>query len=671
MRKKSITILFCLLLLSAFVLFADASQTGINTLSACWTTDATQLCVHWSQVEEQFYLFIPGDIEPADIRLQIDASDDVFYNNIRLTEETTLAELPFGEAFEITCADNTYSLTCLQGSSIPSLHITTESGSMDAVHADKSHKEPAEIVILSGGTVELTKDLDYIKGRGNATWALDKKPYNIKFNKKTDLFGMGKAKKWSLLANHLDKSLLRNRVALDLAESMGISYTSKNCFIDLYVNNEYYGNYLLCESVEVGETRVDIFDLEGATEDANEGIDLDELPLGGNHTKSYTTLTSASQKWVSIPNNPEDISGGYLLETEILFRYIDEVSGFVTSHRQGVVLKSPEYASEAQVKYISSLYQDFEDAVYSETGYNTKGKHYSEYIDMDSFVKMYVFQEFVKNFDAGITSFYLYKDAGDDKFYAAPVWDFDNALGKSNSRYGLQLSAADEWWANCIYYDWAPQQYVPTILNLLYRHDDFYALAAAEWNENLSQILSAEKMQYFADESARIRNSAMMNAVYWDLFEKETPAQTADAFSNYCKNNLFSFMTNRKAFMDKGFSATAVRVFYDANGGTGAVFNAKALQLGDVLTLPSEGITNGDLYFAGWNTRSDGSGNVYPPGTKVTLRQNAVTLYAQWVENEEDIYTQIENKNLLFIAKRVIEQFIEECKEILQFFKYI
>ncbi len=628
------------LLLGSIPIGAYAQTGEIENLAAVFTVDDNTQKVNWWQTEEEYFLFLPADTPYDTAVLELTATAGVTMGETEIKDGDLLSVFPVGEKVSLACGSQTYSLTVLQSANIPSLHITTESGSMDAVHADKSHKEPATVAIFSDGALVMEKELDYIKGRGNATWQLDKKPYNIKFDKKTDLFGMGKAKKWSLLANYLDKSLIRNSIAFDLADELGLQYTSQSCFVDLYVDNVYYGNYLLCESVEVGETRVDIFDLEGATEDANEGLELDELPLGGNHTVYYPGLTEASQKWVEIPNDPEDISGGYLLEFEILFRYIDEVSGFVTSHQQGVVLKSPEYASEAQVKYIAALYQDFEDAVYSPSGYNAKGKHYSEYIDMESFVRMYVFQEYVKNFDAGITSFYLYKDAGDDKFYAAPVWDFDNALGKTNSRYDLNLQDADGWWASIAHYVWDPQQYVPTVLNLLFKHDDFFVQAANVWNEELNPILSEEKMQYYLQEAERISASAAMNSILWDLFKKDDFDKSVTAYMKYCTNTLFPFMKNRKAFLDEGFSDMAVRVFFDANGGTGAVFNTKALHLGDNYTLPASTFTNGDLFFKEWNTEADGSGTSYKPGETCFLRDPGTTFYAQWTDVDPSLPTE-------------------------------
>lgn len=664
--QKSFAILLCVVSLFAFAIMADAAQTGISALSAEWISDGQSFSVKWTQIEDRYFLFMPGDVDLSQVTLHITASDEVLLGDMPIADDTTLADLPLGEEQILSCAQTQYSLTLLQSSGIPSLHITTESGSMDAVHASKSHKEAADIVILADGNVQYNEPLDYIKGRGNSTWNYDKKPYNIKFESKVDLFGMGKAKKWSLLANYRDTSLIRNYIAFDIARQLEMEFTSRNCFADLYINGEYYGNYTIFESVEVGSTRVDIENLEDANEEANSGIDIEELPFGGEHTNDYLQLTKPSQKWVRIPNDPADISGGYLLEFDMHSRYVSEVSGFVTDRLQCVVLKSPEYASEAQVKYISALYQEFEDAVFSETGYNAAGKHYSEYIDMESFVKMYVFQEYVKNLDAGITSFYLYKDAGDDKFYAAPVWDFDNALGKTYTLHGMQLSDPQGWWANTLYYEPpAADSILPTLLTTLFGHDDFYALSAQLWNEELSPLINDE---LFSDYSALVQeltDAAVMDCILWNHYFSADPAKVATKYADYCNGRVLKFMKDRKSFLDAGFSDTAVRVFYDANGAAGAVFNTKALRLGDKLTLPTEGFSNGDLYFAGWNTEPDGSGNAYPAGTIITLHNTTCRFYAQWVENEEDIYDQIYSKDLLILGKKVFEQFFRLLRDAL------
>ena len=145
---------------------------------------------------------------------------------------------------------------------IRTIYVTT-----DGTTITKEKKVPAQITVVDKEGGDLYEDnVIYdtiesdgtIKVRGNSTAVADKKPFNISFSKAKDVFGMGKAKKWSLLANAFDKSLIRNRLAMEFATSLGLKYTSKSTYVDLYINDVYYGNYLLIESVEVGENRVDI-----------------------------------------------------------------------------------------------------------------------------------------------------------------------------------------------------------------------------------------------------------------------------------------------------------------------------------------------------------------------------------------------------------------------------
>ena len=160
----------------------------------------------------------------------------------------------------------------------------------------------------------------------------------------------------------------------------------------------------------VSYTHLDVYKRqEEATSKANDNADLETYEQKG--TNDYKAGT---QKWVDIPNDPEDITGGYLLELELGERYKDETSGFVTTGGQAVTMKCPECVSENQIKYISEFYQNMENALYSKDGYTTdsKGERHalSDYIDIESLARMYLLQEFSMNLDSGITSFYLYKD---------------------------------------------------------------------------------------------------------------------------------------------------------------------------------------------------------------------------------------------------------------------
>lgn len=632
---KKLVVAFVVLMLSMFFVFSvSAVQTGITDLSVNFDAGESRVSVNWWKGDGQYFLFLPSDADMTSLSLCFTASSDVTVDGESVENGATVS-FEAGKKYTLASDGVSCALTVLKSENIPSLHITTESGSMDAVHADKSHKEPAVITILADGEAVMEdKELEYIKGRGNATWSMKKKPYNIKFEKKTDLFEMGKAKKWSLLANYIDHSLVHNSIAFDIAENMGLDYTSKHIFVDLFVDGNYYGNYLLCESVEVGDTRVDINDLEGETEDINEN-DLDTYSFGGSQVSDYKKLVAGTQKWVNIPNNPENITGGYLLEYDLPDRYVKEVSGFVTNRNQTIVLKSPEYASESQVKYISALYQEFEDAVFSANGYNSKGKHYTEYIDIESFVTMYVFQEYVKNLDAGLTSFYLYKDKDSDVFVAAPVWDFDNALGRDYERYGTSIGKASGWWAGVIYNFSANDiKYLPTILSALFKHDDFFLLACNEWNNQFSPMLNDEYMSGVKTLTDDITASAVMNGIRWNIYSTTNAQATKIAYEKYVDGTLLKFMKNRKAFLDKGFAADSVRVLFDGNGGTGNMFNHDAVMVGNSYTLPQCEYTNSGYAFAGWSTTPDGSSGVYDAGDTITLESTKVTFYAQWKEIE-------------------------------------
>lgn len=631
-RIVSLTLSFILLLSFALPAFS-ADEAGITSLSATITVDEKALSVSWWEAAGKYYLFLPSDADLSAVTLSFSAAGAVNLDGKEL-QNNSVVTLEAEKIYTLTCGNNSYPLKVLKSENLPSLHITTASGSLDAIHADKSHKEEASIIIASEGEVILEKDLEYIKGRGNATWTYDKRPYNIKFDKKTDLFGMGKAKKWTLLANYVDKTTLRNRAAYTLAEKMGIAFTSKHVSVDLYINNEYYGNYVLCESVEVGETRVDISDLEGATEDVNPDQDLDEFPYGGDHTVNFYALKPGTQKWFEIPENPENITGGYLLEYELPDRYISEPSGFVTDRNQTIVIKSPEYASEAQVKYISSLYQKFEDAVYSDTGYNSEGKHFSEYIDVESFINVYIFQEFAKNLDAAVTSFYIYKDADSDKFVAGPVWDFDRAFGDEFIRFGMNNGIPEGWWAGIIYHFNGNLNTTPTILNALYKQDTFFSDVCARWETVSSDIITEDYFAEVDDLKETVTSSAVMNAIRWNYFASSDTQTVKDSYSEFTDRTLLDFIKNRKAFLDRGFADTSVRVFYNNNGGYGNMYNESAPQLADTFTLPACTFTHSTLVFDSWNTKADGSGTKYNPGDTLVLDNTKMVFFAQWKEKD-------------------------------------
>ena len=221
-----------------------------------------------------------------------------------------------------------------------------------------------------------------IKVRGNSTSSAPKKPYNIRLTESTSVFGMGGSKKWCLLSNPYDKTLMRNKLSYDMADAMGMSYVSESEYVDLYVNGSYRGNYLLVESVGVGKDRVDI-DIE----DNDFLFEYEPWPEYSNPSSFYTPVCN------------------------ILLGFNDRTE------------PTPQ-----QLRYAEDFFAELE-------GFLVAGDYSasSELMDMRSFVDFYIVNELFKNVDMGTSSTRYY--LRDGVLYAGPVWDLDLSAGNCSASY--------------------------------------------------------------------------------------------------------------------------------------------------------------------------------------------------------------------------------------------
>ncbi|MBO5396609.1 MAG: CotH kinase family protein [Clostridia bacterium] len=609
--------------------------------------------VRWYQSSDgTYYLFLPADADRTALTVWFNAGAEVTCGEAKLENGKITDIFSEGDSFVLSCGDESYELNVLQGANEGSIYINTKSGNMAAVHADKSHKESGKIMITDeSGNVYYDGELDYIKGRGNSTWNADKKPYNIKLDSKADLFGMGKNKSWCLLANASEVSMIRNQLAYDYAYNIGIDTTSPTRQINLYLNGEYAGLYMITEKVDIGENRIDIYDLEGKTEELN-SKDLDEYPLGGfQNSQMRGTI-----KYSAIPNNPDDITGGYLLELEKIYRYTDEVSGFVTDNGQAVVVKTPEYASKEQVQYISSYYQAFEDALYSPTGYNSEGKHYSYYIDTEALAKMYIILEFTANFDGCSSSFFLWKDIG-GKLTAGPAWDFDLSLGKglSNNLINHISNTAEPnllYAQTCFIGNHAENK--KSLLAQAFTHNDFQELVEKIWAEEFSAYYPVfyGNIAFFGNE---IKQSFIMNAIRWKTVGTYDINRISQRQSAEIKA-IADYAAARYAFLSNAYKPETYFVKYDiGNYGDNLVHDTKIYNSGDkAIVLASPETDNENADFIGWSDKPDGSGRLYQPGDEIIVNDN-LTLYGQW----EDVN----------FFNRILRAVVDFFNSIAEFFK--
>ncbi len=526
MKKLTAILLTAVIALSCVSLMGYADEAaGLTDFSVSVAfggekpEDAAEKKTSWFNSDDDYFLFIPTSIGAGEVTVNYEpANAQVSIDGVSVENGGTVS-LEGKDEIKVTCGAAEYDVDIIAESKVASVFIETDSGSLDYIHEVKGNEEEGNISIIgaNGADVEYAGRLE-IKGRGNSTWQMEKKPYNIKLDSKADLFEMGETKKWSLIANHGDPSLIRNALAYQAAENAGMPYTPQFTPVDVYINNDYMGAYILTTRIGVDGSNVDIYDLEGETKDANEE-DVDTYAPNGLYG-TYAGLIEGSKKWYDIPNNPEEITGGYIIEMELANRYADEASGFVTTRSQPFTMKSPEFLTKAQIDYISEYYQSFEDAVY-------EGKSMEELnkiCNVESLAQMYLLNEWCSNQDFGLTSTYFYKPV-DDTLYAGPAWDFDIGFGNNDSnRYGNDYTDPTKWTAcyNRMYrntvFGTADIDEQPTVFNVLTKNEDFVKVLDSVWDEYFGAALD-ETITWVSDEYTKeIRGSAIANAIRWNIF---------------------------------------------------------------------------------------------------------------------------------------------------------
>lgn len=385
-----------------------------------------------------------------------------------------------------------------------------------------------------------------IKLRGNTTAHQPKRPFRLKLDSKTDLFGMGKSKHWILLANYFDRSNLRNKLSYDFGMSLGLA-GCESTFVNVIFNGQYSGVYQLCEAIRIEEGRVDIFswadtadriaNIIAQQEKLNES-QRDLLALGMKNDLSWVTTGVHDGYTISdyYDTSTLSITGGYLIENDY---YYDEKVKFTTENSVKLQFHGPENLSSnpEMLNYIQTYIQDMEDALYSPNRVNSHGLHYTDYLDIDSFLDFFMVNQLFKSVELFYKSCYMYKDV-DGLLTFGPIWDMDYSSGNHvnldtlSARYDCWphgQSTDREYWFRAVYND-------PYFMILLCEH-------WAKIQDNLDELMAE-----FDVLAEAFPEEAKMNFEYWNYYQYD---------SQWEVDTLRTWLTNRRNWMNEQLSDPA------------------------------------------------------------------------------------------------------------------
>ena len=318
-----------------------------------------------------------------------------------------------------------------------------------------------------------------IRGRGNYTWSdFDKKPYRIKLDQKTPLLGMKRNKHFALLAHPDDKlGFLRNTVGFELSRRLGLAWTPAQQPVEVVLNGDYLGLYMLTEIIRVEPDRVNI------TEQAN-----------------YET-------------NRFLITGGWLVEID---NYLEEEQIRTVEGNGNSIwstYKSPELLSDEQRTYLTGLINTANAAIYVNDKTNNS---WEKYIDPDTLACFYLTQELLDDTESFHGSCYWHKENGDStRIMFGPVWDFGNAFHRTPNRFIYDQPAFTQTW-----------------IGEIAKFPHFQEIVLKHWNRYV-RIHHKSMDEFIDDFIGKIYYAAMSDAARWPQYGNPDILNDRDTFKSY------------------------------------------------------------------------------------------------------------------------------------------
>lgn len=409
MRKKQYVIPLCItavLIVASICLFilSGSSSQPLSVVIRCEDGEREITC--WENGEDQIYAFLPGGVSLENAHLINKIQENIVIDGRIVDDEIACSEFSLNVSYSMTYSvfgkRESKTLTIVQSGGVPTMFITTQSGDTKYLHVDKENKESGTVSLYTAdGRLDYHGKADSIGGRGNYSWTEhEKKPYNVVLSQTANLLDMGMGSKWVLLNNASDATLMRNKIAYDFAAQIGLNYSPESQWVDLYLNGEYCGLYLLSEAIEISADRVDISPTEGAV---------------------------------------------LIVETEDVFKEKQD-KYIITNAGVAVGIHSPKTIDKDKIAKMTEKISSVENAILAQDSIDLlTGKSLEELIDLDSWSKKYLLEEVFGNLDAFMRSTYFYYSGDSDLLCAGPVWDYDKSMGNP---YDGRLINPQTFWGN-------------------------------------------------------------------------------------------------------------------------------------------------------------------------------------------------------------------------------
>ena len=392
-------------------------------------------------------------------RIKYTGKEDIFKENLCLGMRLGSSSLIISKTFLVRSEKEIQEHDNLIKTGLPIVYINTDGGK-EITSKDDYLK--ASIRVDGFGKYQSVEESPCsIRGRGNTTWTWRKKPYLVKMDSKTSFFGFPKHKRWVLLANFMDRTMMRNLIAYKIGSMTNLAWTPRCRSVELVLNGKHMGNYLFIEQIRVDKDRINI----------------------------------AGEK-------------AYLLELDFHF---DNLVQWINKHgrckrfNEGIpfAIKNPDkdVLTEAGKTYIQDYIEQTASALYGKD-FKDASKGYRKYLDTDSFIDYWIIFEVMGNHELGNPgSVYFHKDT-DKKLVAGPIWDFDwGVLSYKTSpqaKYGLLNQ-------NAIWYE------------RLFHDPEFVSALRKRWKELLPAL--KEIPEFMETMRKELKKSSELNFAMWNPAE--------------------------------------------------------------------------------------------------------------------------------------------------------